>query len=82
MRYRDYGNLCIQVADARTMFAMKALALRNAKDRRDFHYLAEILDVRTVADAESIIARYYRALSPERIATIAGALDEIDPGRR
>jgi hypothetical protein len=80
--YRDYGNLSIQVADERTMFAMKALALRNPKDRRDFQYLAEILNVRTVKEAQLIIGRYYRELTPERIATIAGVLDEIDSGRR
>lgn len=66
------------------MFAMKALALRNPKDRRDFQYLdlAEILNVRTVKDALEIIGRYYRELPPQRIATIAGVLDEIASGRR
>lgn len=74
---RDYGNLSVQVAGERTMFAMKALALRNAKDRRGFQYLAEILNLRTLSDAQTIIARYYRELTPARLVMIAGALDEI-----
>jgi hypothetical protein len=80
--FRDYGNLSVQVADERTMFAMKALALRNPKDRKDFQFLAEILDIRTAAEAVSVISRYYRDVSPERVAAIAGVLDEIDPRSR
>jgi hypothetical protein len=30
----------------------------------------------------SVISRYYRDVSPERVAAIAGVLDEIDPRSR
>ncbi len=62
--FHDYGHLSVQVADERTMFAMKANVLRNPQDRRYFQYLAEILNIRTVEDALIVIGRYYRELTP------------------
>lgn len=79
---RDYSHVSVQVADERTMFAMKALALRNPKDRNDFLFLAKILNIRTVEEAMTVIGTYYRDVSPDKIVNIAGVLDELNPRRR
>lgn len=81
--WRDYGNLIVQTADERTMFAMKALALRNAKDRKDFQYLAEILNVRTTVEAMAIVSNYYSdaSLDSRARSMITEVLDELDSRR-
>ena len=79
IRYRSYSNLIIQTADERTMFAMKALALRGKKDMLDFQYLAEILNIRTLEDAAMVISEYFKAgsLTQQSLARVGEALDEL-----
>ncbi len=79
VRYHSYSNLIIQTADERTMFAMKALALRGRKDILDFQYLCEILSIRALDDAVMVISEYFKttALTQQALARIEEALDEL-----
>ena len=77
--YQTYSNLTIQTADARTMFSMKAMALRGAHDKLDFQYLSEILNISTLDEALLVIRRYYRetSLDQRSLVKIGEALDEL-----
>jgi hypothetical protein len=77
--YQAYSNLVVQTADERTMFAMKALALRGAKDKLDFQYLAEILSIHNIDDAMGVMRAYYResSITATMRLKIKEALDDL-----
>ena len=71
------SNLTVQTADPRTLFAMKATALRNAKDRLDLRYLAELIGVSTFDQAHAIIRAFYRdnSIPAERLGRLRELFD-------
>jgi hypothetical protein len=60
--YADFSNLKVFAPHPEYLLAMKSLAIRlgeEYKDREDIAVLLRILSLRTVADVETVLARYY-----------------------
>ncbi len=60
--FEDLGHLRVYVPHAEYLFAMKCLAFRLGEEFQDFadiEVLIRVLGLATVAEAETILSRYY-----------------------
>ena len=59
--WREYTNLRVSTADARTLLAMKILASRTADDAADIKFLANVLALRSAGEILDVALSYFPA---------------------
>ena len=59
--YREWPHLRVALADARTLFAMKAAAARTLEDAADLRFLLGRLGIRTAEEALRVVLEFFPA---------------------